>query len=212
MQHRTRIKICGLTRTEDIRAAVQAGADALGFVLYPESPRYVDMAHLRELAQVVPAFVSPVLLFVNAAPTQIEQALTVVPQALLQFHGDETPADCQRYQRPYLRAARVHAGLNLVEYAQAYMEAGAQALLLDTYTAAYGGSGKTFDWSLIPKNAAFPTVLSGGLDSENVAEGVRLLRPWAVDVSSGVEQAKGIKDPNKIAQFIAAVRTADLQA
>jgi phosphoribosylanthranilate isomerase len=207
---RTRIKICGLTREADVEAAVQAGADALGFVLYDRSARFVDPARAAELARRLPPFVTPVLLFVNASPALVQAALAAVPQALLQFHGDESPAQCEALARPYLRAARMAPGVDLLDCAARF--ASAQALLLDAHVEAYGGSGKVFDWSLIPPSVPLPVVLSGGLNAANVIDGVLRVRPWAVDVSSGVESAKGIKDAQAMRQFCDAVREADARA
>jgi phosphoribosylanthranilate isomerase len=207
---RTRIKICGLTREADVDAAVQAGADALGFVLYDKSPRHVDPARAAALARRLPPFVTPVLLFVNAAPELVREALEAVPQALLQFHGDETEAQCEAAARPYLRAARMAPGFDLLDFGSRFRSA--QALLLDTHVEAYGGSGKAFDWSLVPPSVPLPVVLSGGLNAANVIEGVLRVRPWAVDVSSGVESAKGIKDALAMRRFCDAVREADARA
>ncbi|MBK7898779.1 MAG: phosphoribosylanthranilate isomerase [Azonexus sp.] len=204
---RTRIKICGLTREEDVDAAVAAGADAIGFVFYPPSPRYVTPQRAAELARRLPPFVAAVGLFVNAEPSALEATLDAVPLHVLQFHGDESEADCQRYRRPYLKAARVTADLDLVQCAARFPTA--QALLLDAFVEGYGGGGKTFDWSLIPAQLPLPVVLSGGLEASNVGEAVRRVRPAAVDVSSGVEVAKGIKDAARIRAFIAAVRAAE---
>lgn len=205
----TRIKICGLTREADLDAAVAAGADAIGFVFYAKSPRYVTPARAAELARRLPPFVTPVGLFVNASDAELAECVQVLPNMLLQFHGDETPADCERAGRPYLRAARITAGFDLLNFA--FQFSGAQALLLDAHVDGYGGSGKVFDWSLIPKNVNSPLVLSGGLNVGNVATGMRQVRPWAVDVSSGVEVSKGIKDAALIQQFCDAVRAADQQ-
>ena len=207
---RTRIKICGLTREADVDAAVQAGADAIGFVLYDKSPRHVDPVRAAELARRLPPFVTPVLLLVNASPQQVATALAAVPQALLQFHGDESPAQCEAARRPYLRAARMAAGFDLLDFALRF--ASAQALLLDTHVEGYGGGGKVFDWSLIPPSVPLPVVLSGGLNAANVIEGVLRVRPSAVDVSSGVESAKGIKDAQAMRRFCDAVREADARA
>lgn len=204
---RTRIKICGLTRAEDVDAAVAAGADALGFVFYPPSPRYVDPDRAAALMARVPPFVTIVGLFVNARPEEVEAALARLPIQLLQFHGDEREADCRRYGRPYLKAARVRPGFDLLDYAACFP--GAAGLLLDAFVEGYGGGGEVFDWSLIPRGLAQPLILSGGLNPANVGEAVARVRPWAVDVSSGVEAAKGIKDPAKIAAFVAGVRDAD---
>lgn len=215
--HRTRIKICGLTREADVDAAVRAGADAIGFVLYPKSPRFVSPERAATLAALLPAFVTPVLLFVNASPEFIAQGVQAVPNALLQFHGDETPADCVATGRPFLRAARIHTGdagaaFDLLKYAQDF--AAAQAILLDAHVDGYGGGGQSFDWTAFPwshplLNAGSRLVLSGGLDAANAIDGISRVRPWAVDVSSGVEVSKGIKDPEKIHRFVAAVRAAD---
>lgn len=222
--HRTRIKICGLTREADVAHAAAAGADAVGFVLYAPSPRAVTPQRAGELARALPPFVTPVLLFVNASEAEVRAGLDAVPQALLQFHGDETPADCLRWGRPFLRAARIPAGpagagFDLLKYAQDF--AGAAGLLLDAHVEGYGGAGQSFDWTAFPwshpqLNAASRLVLSGGLTPANVADGIRLVQPWAVDVSSGVEAlkadgspARGIKDPERVTAFIQAVRQAD---
>ena len=205
---RTRIKICGFTREADVDAAVDAGADALGFVLYPKSPRAVSLARAQALAARLPPFVTPVLLFVNASPQELRAATEALPQALLQFHGDETPAQCDAAGRPYLRAARMAPGFDLLDFATRF--SGAQALLLDAFVEGYGGGGKAFDWSLIPPNVPAPVVLSGGLSPANVTDGVMAVRPWAVDVSSGVEQSKGVKNAALMRRFCKAVRDADM--
>jgi phosphoribosylanthranilate isomerase len=226
MNTRTRIKICGLTREQDVDAAVEAGADAVGFVLYNKSPRHVTPQRAAMLARRLPAFVTPVLLFVNPTPGLVRDACELLPNATLQFHGDETPQLCMAlskaasdrpYPRPFLKAARIPVGdagrtFDLVKYAHDY--AAAQAILLDAQVEGYGGGGQTFTWSHLPTNVAAHLVLSGGLTPANVGDGVRLLKPraksLAVDVSSGVEGLeKGIKDAEKIRQFIAAVRLAD---
>jgi phosphoribosylanthranilate isomerase len=204
---RTRIKICGLRREADVDAAVAAGADAVGFVLYDKSPRYVEPARAGELARRLPPFVTPVLLLVNASPPLLDAALAAVPHALLQFHGDEAPADCAAPGRAYLRAARMAPGVDLLDFASRFKSA--QALLLDAHVEAYGGGGKAFDWSLIPPGVPLPVVLSGGLNPANVSDGVARVRPWAVDVSSGVESAKGIKDAALMRRFCDAVRHVD---
>jgi phosphoribosylanthranilate isomerase len=206
---RTRIKICGLTREADVDAAVAAGADAIGFVFYEKSPRHVTPARAAALARRLPPFVMPVGLFVNATDEQLAAGLAALPNMLLQFHGDESPQDCERAGRPWLRAARMNPGFDLLDFAHQY--SGAQAILLDAHVDGYGGGGKVFDWSLIPRNVPSPVVLSGGLHAGNVLTGVLQVRPWAVDVSSGVEQAKGLKDVALIQQFCAAVRDADRQ-
>lgn len=217
---RTRIKICGLTRESDVDAAIDCGADAVGFVMYPKSPRYLTPRRAGELGRRLPPFVTPVLLFVNAAPAEVAAALDEVPGAILQFHGDETPAECLAAscngRIPFLRAARVPLGAgavppDLVKYAADFAQA--RGLLLDAHVEGYGGGGKTFDWSLLPPSVDAHLVLSGGLTPANVGEGIAALRPrgrsLAVDVSSGVEVSKGIKDAGKIHDFIAAVRQAD---
>ena len=205
--HRTRIKICGITREVDLDAAVAAGVDAVGFVLYARSPRHVSAARAGELARRLPPFVTPVCLFVNASAAEIDGALQAVPQAMLQFHGDETPADCRAPARPYMRAVRMGPGVDLLDCSAQYADAA--ALLLDAHVEGYGGGGKVFDWSLIPPSVPLPVVLSGGLNPANVTDGVLRLRPWAVDVSSGVESAKGIKDAALVRRFCDAVREAD---
>jgi phosphoribosylanthranilate isomerase len=205
---RTRIKICGITREEDLRAAVDLGADALGFVFFPPSPRFVDGVRAGILAQQVPPFVTRVGLFVNAEVASVRSTLAAVPLDLLQFHGDEDAAYCQQFGLPYIKAARVRPGLDLLEYAALFPAA--RALLLDAYVDGYGGAGVSFDWSMIPRHLPLPTILSGGLTPANIGEAIRAVRPSAVDVSSGVEVAKGIKDAVKIAEFIAGVRNADV--
>ncbi len=207
---RTRIKICGLTREADVDDAIDAGADALGFVLYEKSPRHVPLARAAGLIARLPPFVTPVLLFVNASPAALRHATEALPQALLQFHGDETPEQCQAPGHPWIRAARMAPGVDLLDFATRYP--GAQALLLDTHVEAYGGSGKVFDWSLIPPSVPLPVVLSGGLSPANVTDGVLRVRPWAVDVSSGVEQGKGVKNAALMRRFCKAVRDADDRA
>lgn len=207
--NRTRVKICGLSRSEDVAAAVEAGADAVGFVCYEGSPRYVPPAALADLARALPPFVSPVLLFVNAAPAAIEAAVRSVPTALLQFQGDESAADCERYRRPYLRALRMARGTDLLDCERTF--ASACALLVDAPAAGFGGGGTTFDWSLLPsaRHRSMPLVLAGGLNETNVTKAIEQVRPFAVDVSSGVERARGIKSAEKIHRFVAAVRAAD---
>jgi phosphoribosylanthranilate isomerase len=205
---RTRIKICGITSAEDARAAARLGADAIGLVFYAPSPRCVSVEQARTIIDAVPPFVTVVGLFVDPAPEQVDAVLRRCPLGLLQFHGDETPDFCGRFDRPYLKAARVRAGVDLVQYLAPY--AAAQAWLLDAYhDRLYGGGGVSFDWNLIPRDLARPVILSGGLTPENVGAAVRQVRPWAVDVSSGVEAAKGVKDAAKIASFITGVRDED---
>ena len=207
MNERTRIKICGLTREADVDAAVEAGADAVGLNFYPASPRRIGVELAARLADRLPPFVLPVGLFVNANPGSVREAVDAIPQLLLQFHGDETPADCERYGRPYLRAARMAPGFDLLDFVARFSHA--QAILLDADVAGYGGGGKVFDWSEIPADVPHRLVLSGGLHAENVIHGVLSLRPWAVDVSSGVESARGIKDAQAMRRFCSAVRAAD---
>ena len=217
------IKICGLTREQDVLAAAAAGASAVGFVLYPDSPRYVSPERAATLAGLLPAFVTPVLLFVNASAAEVEHAAAGVPGAWLQFHGDETPAFCHelatRLGRRWIRVARIPketpegaVPFDLLKYASQYSHA--HALLLDTLVDSYGGSGSTFPWSQLPINVNAHLVLSGGLTPANVADVIRAVysRGWslAVDVSSGVESAKGIKDADKIHAFVQAVRATPL--
>ncbi len=208
MNQRTRIKICGLTKPADVDAAVDAGADAIGLVFHADSPRHVTLATAADLVHRLPPFITPVGLFVNAERASIDAVLAAIPTLLLQFHGDETPADCDAFARPYLRAARMSAGFDLLNFADCFNNA--QALLLDAHAPGYGGSGKVFDWSLVPAGVARRRlVLSGGLHAANVAAGIAQLRPWAVDVSSGVESSRGVKDPAAIRRFCDAVRDAD---
>lgn len=204
---KTRIKICGLTREEDVDAAVAAGADAIGFVFYPPSPRYVTLQRAAELTKRIPPFVDVVGLFVNEVPELVQAACDALPINVLQFHGDEDGAYCRQFARPYLRAARVRPGLDLVEFARSFSDS--RGLLLDAFVEGYGGGGHVFDWTLIPPGLPGYLVLSGGLAADNVGDAVRRVRPVAVDVSSGVEMSKGIKDHSKIAAFVAAVRKAD---
>lgn len=205
----TRIKICGLTREADVEAAIAAGADAIGFVFYAKSPRAVTPERARALARLLPPFVTPVGLFVNATDAELQAGLNALPSMLVQFHGDETPVDCDRVRRPYLRAARMAPGVDLLNFAAQFPNA--QALLLDAHVDGYGGGGKVFDWSLIPPSVSSRLVLSGGLNAANVADGISQVRPWAVDVSSGVEVSKGIKSADLIHEFCTAVRRADAE-
>jgi phosphoribosylanthranilate isomerase len=215
---RTRIKICGLTRNEDVRAAVDFGADALGFVFYAKSPRYVDPETAARLVAAVPPFVTTVGLFVNASEDEVSSVAAQVPLSLLQFHGDETPAQChalaERTNKPFMRALRVASTMtpaDLLKFEAEYRAASRlfAGILLDALVEGYGGGGKAFDWSLVPEELAPRAVLSGGLSVQNATEAVARLRPFAVDVSSGVEREKGIKDAAKIRAFIDAVRAAD---
>ena len=203
-----RIKICGLTRSQDVRSAVDAGADAIGLVFYPPSPRYVDLQKAVALARHVPPLVTIVGLFVNADPDVIKQTLASVPIHLLQFHGDEDENYCRQFDRPYIKAARVKTGMDLLQYAAEFPSA--QAILLDAFVEEYGGGGKVFDWALIPHGLSKPIILSGGLDAGNVGEAILRVQPAAVDVSSGVEASRGVKDAGKIRSFVGAVRAAGL--
>ena len=205
---RTRIKICGITRTEDARAAAQAGADAIGLVLYPSSPRYLSVERAVEIRDALPPFVQTVALFVNPDAAQVAQIIGRVHPAMLQFHGDETPEFCAQFGLPYVKACRVKPGIDAIAYLRAYSRAA--AWLVDSYVPEYGGVGESFDWSLIPAERERPLILSGGLERGNVGRAIRVVRPWGVDVSSGVESAKGLKDAAKMAAFIAEVRNADL--
>lgn len=204
---RTRIKICGLTREADVVAAIEAGADALGFVCYPKSPRYVAPARLRQLARELGVFATPVLLFVNAASDLVEGALEVMPDALLQFHGDEHEPACSRYGRPYMRAVAMAEGVGLLDFEREFHSAA--ALLADAPSEGFGGAGRSFDWSQLPVRRSKPLVLAGGLHEQNVAAAIRIVRPYAVDVSSGVEDAPGIKNPARIRRFVDTVVEVD---
>lgn len=207
---RTRIKICGITREEDLDAAVAAGADALGFVFYAQSPRHVSPQRAARLVARVPAFVKTVGLFVNESADVVAEVLKEVPLDLLQFHGDEHAGYCAAFRHPWIKAARVKPGFDLLEYARCFAGApGVAGLLLDAHVEGFGGGGQAFDWALIPPSLPLPVILSGGLNPGNVGEAIRRVRPWAVDVSSGVERAKGIKDMRKISEFIAGVQDAD---
>jgi phosphoribosylanthranilate isomerase len=221
MTHRTQIKLCGLKRIEDVRAAVAAGADAIGLVFYGPSPRYVAPELAAEFMREIPAFVTTVGLFVNAAPEEVEQVVATAPVSLLQFHGDESMEQCraaaQAVNRRFIRAIRVRpdmTGADLLKYEQDYRNASKLfvGLLLDTWVDGYGGGGKVFDWSLIPKELAPRVVLSGGLSVHNATDAVMRVRPYAVDVSSGIELAKGIKDAARMRAFADAVRLADAKA
>ncbi|MES2353708.1 MAG: phosphoribosylanthranilate isomerase [Pseudomonadota bacterium] len=197
----TRVKICGITRPEDALAAAVAGADAIGLVFYPPSPRHIAISKAIDICGALPPFITTVGLFVDADASDIQAILSEVPIDLLQFHGEESPAYCLQFGKPYLKAVRMKPDLNLVQYAAIYKSA--KALLLDTYMPGKpGGTGATFDWSLIPKQLPLPIVLSGGLTPANIGEAVKTVRSWAVDVSSGVEASPGIKDAVKISEFI----------
>jgi phosphoribosylanthranilate isomerase len=202
-----RSKICGITRIEDALAAVEAGADAIGLVFYGKSPRAVSIEQAAAILQALPPFVTSVGLFVDMPRDELQQLLQRLPLDLLQFHGDESPADCEGHGRPYIKALRVRPGEDLAAAMAPY--AGAQGILLDTFVEGVpGGTGASFDWSLVPEDAAKPIILAGGLDADNVAAAIRQVRPHAVDVSGGVEASKGIKDADKIRAFVRAVRDA----
>ncbi|WP_238067447.1 MULTISPECIES: phosphoribosylanthranilate isomerase [Pseudomonas] len=202
-----RSKICGITRIEDALAAAEAGADAIGLVFYAKSPRAVDVRQARSIIAELPPFVTTVGLFVNASRCELNEILEVVPLDLLQFHGDETPQDCEGYHRPWIKALRVRPGDDLEAACQLY--AGARGILLDTYVPGVpGGTGEAFDWSLVPARLSKPIILAGGLSADNVGQAIAQVRPYAVDVSGGVEQAKGIKDAAKIEAFMRAVKQA----
>ncbi len=206
----TRIKICGITRAEDALAAARSGSDAIGLVFYQRSPRHVSVAQAEQLAEALPPFVTVVGLFVNAEAAFVREVLASVPLDLLQFHGDETPEYCAQFDRPYLKAIRVKAGVDLLQCASDFRSA--KGLLLDAHVEGIpGGTGIAFDWALIPKQLPLPVILSGGLDAENVAAAIKQVQPYAVDVSSGVEAGKGIKDAAKVAAFINEVKQIDLQ-
>lgn len=205
----TAVKICGITRLEDAFAAVRAGAHAIGLVFYPPSPRYVTPAVAAAILRRLPPFITTVGLFVDAAAGEVQATIAQAPVQLLQFHGAETPDYCRQFARPYMKAVRMGPGVDLLQYARDYHDA--KALLLDAYVEGlHGGSGVAFDWSRVPEGLPVPVILSGGLTADNVAEAVRRVRPCAVDVSSGVESAKGVKDAARIAAFIAGVRNADV--
>lgn len=198
---RTRIKICGITRIEDARQAVEAGADAVGFVFYPPSPRAIDIDKAASIARALPPFVETVGLFVNPDPEQVRTVIEEVGISLLQFHGDEPEAFCDQFDRRWIKAVRVRSMGDVSAAYSAYQSA--SGLLVDAYDPhKYGGTGQIFDWSLIPEERPLPLILAGGLNSANVASAIAAVRPWAVDVSGGVEREKGIKDPSRIVEFI----------
>jgi len=203
---RTRVKICGITRPDDGAAAANAGADAIGLVFYPQSPRYLSAERAVEIRDALPPFVQTVALFVNPDAAQVAQVLGRVKPALLQFHGDETPEFCGQFGVPFVKACRIRPGVDASQYLQPFSRAA--AWLVDSYVPEYGGVGESFDWSLVPRGLARPLILSGGLDRKNVARAIQAVQPWGVDVSSGVESAKGIKDAGKMSAFVAEVRNA----
>ncbi|MGC2518544.1 MAG: phosphoribosylanthranilate isomerase [Burkholderiales bacterium] len=205
---RTRVKICGITRTEDAQAAAAHGADAIGLVFYLPSPRYVTLDQARAIVGGTPVFVATVAVFVNPSREEVEQVIRECGVTLLQFHGDESPEFCAGFSRPYIKAARIRPGLDLLKYLSPH--AAARAWMLDAFhDDLWGGTGGAFDWSLVPERPARPIILSGGLTADNVANAIRRVGPYAVDVSSGVEASKGIKHAAKIAAFISGVRNAD---
>jgi phosphoribosylanthranilate isomerase len=205
---RTRIKICGITRAEDAGAAAAHGADALGLIFYRPSPRFVTIGQARAVVESAPAFVATVAVFVNPSREEVEEVIRESGVTMLQFHGDESPEFCSGFDRPYIKAARIRPGMDLLKYLSPH--ASARAWMLDAYhDDLRGGTGGAFDWSLVPARAAKPIILSGGLTAENVAVAIRRVRPYAVDVSTGVEAAKGLKDAERIADFVAGVRNAD---
>ncbi len=206
---RTRVKICGITNVKDALDVVEAGADAIGLVFYAPSPRSVMLAQAKEIVSSVPAFVTVVGLFVNAEKSEIEKIIAEVGIDLIQFHGDESPAFCRQFNRPYIKVVRVKLDTNLIQYADDFFDA--KALLLDAYAEGLpGGTGHSFDWGLIPSNLATPVILAGGLNVENVAQAIKTVQPYAVDVSSGVEVAKGIKDAYKVKRFMQQVAASAL--
>jgi len=206
---RTRTKICGITRLEDMQAAVACGADAIGLVFHAKSPRHVTVEQAAMIAAGLPPFVSAVGLFVDAAADDVRAVLRETRLDLLQFHGDESPAYCRQFGVPYLKAVRVRPGLNLIQYAAQFDDAA--GLLLDAFQEGMaGGTGQTFDWGLIPRGLLQPVILAGGLNAGNVAAAIHQVRPYAVDVSGGVEREKGIKDADKIAAFMRGVRDGEV--
>ena len=208
MNERTRIKICGLREPDHARIAAEAGADAIGLNFFGESPRHIDPLRAARIAKSLPPYVMAVGLFVNAGADEIRIILEEVPLDLLQFQGDEPPEFCEQFGRPYVRAVRMEKGTDLVEYSSRY--SGAKALLLDAHVPGQrGGTGRVFDWNVIPREHPVPLILSGGLTAENVGRAIREVRPWAVDVSSGVESSRGVKDPAKIVEFIRSVKSED---
>jgi phosphoribosylanthranilate isomerase len=205
----TRIKVCGITRLEDAQASCNFGADAIGFVFYSPSPRYIEASRATVIHSALPPFISSVGLFVDADAAVVNDVLRTIRLDYLQFHGAESPAYCEQFGLPYLKAVRVKPGVDLLQYATEFKSA--KALLLDAYVEGlHGGTGQGFDWQLIPKDLPLPIILSGGLGPDNVSGAINVVRPWAVDVSSGVEASKGIKDPDKLERFMRGVRNADV--
>lgn len=207
----TRIKVCGITRVEDALTAARLGADAIGFVFWARSARYIPPAQARDIVAALPPFVTSVGVYVDPEADWVEETLAVAGLNLLQFHGDESPEFCRQFSLPYVKAVRVRDGLDLIQYATRYAGApGARGLLLDTYVEGEpGGTGHAFDWNRIPGNLPLPLILSGGLNAANVTQAIRQTRPWGVDVSSGVEATRGVKDAEKIAAFVQGVRISE---
>ncbi|SDW99733.1 phosphoribosylanthranilate isomerase [Nitrosomonas oligotropha] len=200
-----RVKVCGITRSEDAIAAIQCGVDAIGFVFWPHSARYIDPESVRRIAEVIPPFICTVGVYVDPDAAWVEETARAAKLNLLQFHGDESPEFCNQFSQPYIKAIRVKPDTDLLQYAQRY--GAAKGLLLDTYAADMpGGTGHAFDWQLIPQQLSLPLILSGGLNPDNVARAIKQTQPWAVDVSSGVEASKGIKDEKKIIAFMQGVK------
>jgi phosphoribosylanthranilate isomerase len=205
---RTRVKICGFTRAEDAREAALLGADAIGLVFYPRSPRHVAIAQALEITGALPAFTTTVALFVDEEEARIREILENVPIDCLQFHGDESPEDCRKYRKRYIKAIRVRPGTDIAELARQYHDAA--GLLLDAWHPdAKGGTGSLFDWNMIPEQCGLPIILAGGLNAENACDAVRTVKPYALDVSSGVEAAKGVKDAARMAAFLTEVNKGD---
>ena len=200
-----RVKVCGITRIEDAMSAIKYGADAIGFVFWSKSPRYISPEQARQIVEEIPAFISIVGVYVDPALEWVEETTQVANLSLHQFHGDESPEFCEQFSKPYIKAIRVREGLDLLQYAQQYQNA--KGLLLDAYTANMpGGTGHVFNWNLIPQNLQLPLILSGGLHAGNIVQAIKQTQPWAVDVSSGVEATKGIKDKKKIIAFMQGVK------
>ena len=201
----TRVKICGITRIEDALTAIRLGANAIGFIFWDKSARYIDPKEARKIVMALPPFVTVVGVYVNPSSEWVEETCSIAGLNLLQFHGDELPEFCSQFPLPYIKAVRIRSGIDLLQYAAQYSSS--NGLLLDSYVEGVpGGTGRTFEWSLIPENLSLPLIVSGGLHAKNVCEAIREAKPWAVDVSSGVEITKGIKDADKIAAFMTGVR------
>lgn len=204
----TRVKICGITRIEDALTAIRLGANAIGFIFWDKSARYIDPKEARKIVMALPPFVTVVGVYVNPSSEWVEETCSIAGLNLLQFHGDELPEFCSQFPLPYIKAVRIRSGIDLLQYAAQYSSS--NGLLLDSYVEGVpGGTGRTFEWSLIPENLSLPLIVSGGLHAKNVCEAIREAKPWAVDVSSGVEITKGIKDADKIAAFMTGVRNGE---